>query len=128
MITVQLKAKHFYLISDILFGIAAYNSFSTLEKIKTACTGVQDEDLVNVTVDVSYMVEVFNILTSKPEGQFNIINTEMINLLLPQISAGVTANNQEWIKLATQIQKIRENNWNVVTSMIASGKSKLFYQ
>lgn len=126
MITVQLKAKHYYLVCDILFNIITSSSFKTLEKIKTACNGVQDEDLVSVEIEKEKLVFVFRILTSKPEGQFNMINTEMMVLLIAQIQQGISQNNQEWIELYQDITAIREANWSVVTNMITSGKSQLF--
>lgn len=125
MINIELKVKHYYLIADILFQQAAYASFSILEKVKTACSGKTEDDLTTVEIDVPSFIDVFVVLTQKPEGAFNMINTEMMDLLTPQIQAGVNSGDPEWIDLATQVQQIRENNWSIPVSMIASGKSKL---
>lgn len=126
MINVELKSKHYMCIADILFTTAAYESFSTLEKIKAACAGLPDDELVVVNFPGSTVFQVYNILTYRPEGQFNRINTEMYDLLVPQIQAGAQAGDQEWIDLGTQLQQVREVNLQVVDQMIRSGKSKLY--
>ena len=126
MVQLELKAKHYYLIAETLFGFAAYTSFPTLNKIKTACDGVGDDDLVTVESDVNNIIQVFQILSQKPEGSYNQINGEMIDLLLPQIQAGVAANDPEWIQLGENIAFIRESNLNVITQAIQSGKNKLY--
>jgi len=126
MIQIDLKAKHFYLIAEILFGFAAYTSFSTLSKIKEACTGVNDEDLVTIESDVNTITSVFQTLSQKPEGSYNNPNTEMYDLLLPQITSGVNAGDADWTQLANNITDIRNSNFAVVTSAIQNGKSRLF--
>jgi len=127
MIQVELKAKHYFLIADLLFGTAAYVSFATLEKIKTACQGLQDDDTATVEIDVPTFISVFSILAQKPEGSYNNVNTEMMNMLTPQIQAGVANNDPEWISLGDQVTEIRTSNLQVVTDAIASGKNKLYY-
>lgn len=126
MINVELKSKHYMCIADILFASSAYESFSTLEKIKAACAGLPDEELVTVNFPGSTVFQVYSILTYRPEGQFNRINTEMYDLLVPQIQAGVQSGDQEWIDLGTQLQQVRDVNLQVVDQMIISGKSKLY--
>jgi hypothetical protein len=126
MIQVELKAKHYYLIAEILFGFAAYTSFSTLHKIQNACIGVGDEDLVTIESDVNTVTTVFQILSQKPEGGYNMINTEMLDLLAPQITAGVTDSDPEWIQLNVNINEIRSNNLSIIESSISSGKSRLY--
>ena len=126
MIQVELKAKHYFLIADILFGTAAYVSFLTLEKIKASCQGLQDDDVATVEIDVTTFLNVFNILTQKPEGSYNNVNTEMMDMLIPQIQAGVTDGNEEWISLGLQITEIRTANLQVVLNAITSGKNKLY--
>ena len=126
MIQIELKAKHFYLIAEILFGFAAYSSFSTLHKIKDACVGVGDDDLVTVESDVNTVTTVFNILSQKPEGSYNEINTEMLTLLQSQIVTGVGNNDSNWIQLSENVTEIRNNNFAVITNSIQSGKSRLY--
>jgi hypothetical protein len=127
MIQVELKAKHYFLIADLLFGTAAYVSFATLEKIKTACQGLQNDDNATVEIDVPTFISVFSILAQKPEGSYNNVNTEMMDMLTPQIQAGVADGNEEWISLGEQVTAIRAANLEVVTNAIASGKNKLYY-
>jgi hypothetical protein len=126
MIQLDLKAKHYYLIAEILFGFAAYTSFATLEKIKTACVGVADDDMVSVESDVNTITTVFQILSQKPEGSFNDVNTEMYDLLLPQITAGVNSGDPEWIQLGNNVTEIRTNNLAVIAASIANGKARLY--
>jgi hypothetical protein len=126
MIQVDLKAKHYFLIAEILFGYAAYTSFATLEKIKLACNGVGDEDMVTVETDVNTITGVFQTLSQRPEGSYNQINGEMLDLLVPQIIAGTNAGDPEWIQLGENVTEIRNNNFLVITNSIQSGKTRLF--
>lgn len=126
MINIQLKAKHYLLAAEILFGVAAYESFSTIEKIKAACVNAADDDLVTINIDGSKIAYVYNILTYKPEGQFNQINSEMGDLLLAQITAGVQTGNSEWIALGEQINSVRTTNLSIVTGLIEAGRAKLY--
>lgn len=125
-IQVELKAKHYYLIAEILFSTAAYESYKTLTSIGIACTGMQDDDLVTLLIAPEKVFYVYNILTYKPEGQFNRINTEMFDLLTPQIQAGALAGNTDWQWLGSQIQTVRDQNLAVVDQMVANGKSRLY--
>jgi hypothetical protein len=67
------------LIAEILFGFAAYTSFATLEKIKTSCVGVADDDMVSVESDVNTITTVFQILSQTYqnilENKLHIWNT-----------------------------------------------------
>lgn len=125
MVQVELKAKHFYLISYLLFRDQASVSFSTLEKIKTATVNKLDDDLTTVESDVNFFITVFKKLGAEPEGQFTNPNEEMYNLLVPQIQAGVTAEDQDWITLSTEIQSIRTANQDNVAAYIQYAKAKL---
>jgi hypothetical protein len=125
MVQVELKVKHFYLISYVLFKDQASVSFSTLEKIKIACANKLDDDLTTVESDVNFFITVFKKLGAEPEGQFTTPNEEMYNLLLPQITAGVTANDEDWITLATETQAIRTANQENVAAYIQYAKNKL---
>ena len=126
MIQLDLYAKHYYLIAEILFGYAAYSSFSTLEKIKVGCTGAGDNDLVTIETDVNTVTTVFQTLSQRPEGSYNQINGEMLDLLTPQIAAGVNAGDPDWIQLGENITQIRDNNFTVITTSIQNGKNRLY--
>lgn len=137
MVEINLKAKHYYLIAELLFGQAAYSSFAILEKIKNACTGVADDDTVAVEIDTDNFINIFRILSQKPEGSYNQINGEMLDLLLPQIVSGVAEEEatgetsppspKPWSEVSFAIQSIRTSNLSVIDGMINSGKSRLFY-
>ena len=145
MIQLELKAKHFYLAADILLkeaekflslqpylaeaanvGIITTFSQPIIDNIKTACQNTQDDDLVTVETEVKFIVTVFKILAQKPEGSYNMVNTEMIELLTPQIAAGVTGKKKEWISLNDQITEIKVANLEVITNAITDAKNKLY--
>lgn len=126
MITIQLKVKHFYAISDILFDTVASSSFEVLQKIKVACNNLNDNDLTSVDVNVSHFFEIFLALSKKPEGSYNMINTEMMDLLKPQIIAGINNNDPEWILLNEGVTNIRNNNWQLLDLSIINAKNKLY--
>jgi hypothetical protein len=108
-----------------------------LEKIKTACSGKQDNDDASVEIDVDNFINIFRILSQKPEGSYNKINGEMLDLLLPQIVSGVAEEEatgetsppspKPWSEVSFAIQSIRTSNLSVIDGMINSGKSRLFY-
>jgi len=145
MIQLQLKAKHFYLIADILLdefnkylssgrylisgqsiGLVTTISQPVIDDIRIACQELNDEDLTTIGVDSNVFISVFKILTQKPEGSYNNINTEMMDLLATQITTGVGNNDAEWISLNEQVTSIRAENLQVVTNQIANGKGSLY--
>jgi hypothetical protein len=125
MIQVQLKAKHLYFIANILKNIVAAQFFSLLNRMKTATTGKQDDETVTVLVTAADLIYIYRILSSKPEGQANMINTEMNEMLLPQIVAGAQSGNADWIAVATEVPAIRQANWDITANEIIDGKTFL---
>jgi hypothetical protein len=126
MIFVQLKAKHFYLVANILSTFPADYSFRTLEKIKVGCEGLGDEDLTTIGVTTDELLSVFSILAQKPEGSYNNINTEMLDLLTPQVTTGVSLGNADWVFIGETITGVRTKNLQVVTEAIQRGKDFLY--
>ena len=128
MITIELKVKHFFLIADILFNMVSSQSFSTLLKIKNACENKLDDDLAQITIELDGLFLVYNILTSKPEGQYNRINGEMQDLLFTQIQNEISKPEplSEWIQLAEKLNEIRTQNLSVVDFYINQGKNRLY--
>ena len=145
MIQVQLKAKHFYLAAEILLqqfekfalvqsalsqasviGITAIINQPVVDAIRVACQNAADDDLVIVQADPQVFITVFKFLAQKAEGSYNNVNTEMMDLLIPQITAGVTTNDPEWISLNDQITATRAANLEVVNNDIANAKNKLY--
>jgi hypothetical protein len=145
MIQIELKAKHFYLAADILLteaekytrlqsylsegsnvGLNIFFSQPIIDNIKAVCQVAADDDLVTVETDVTPFITVFKSLAQKAEGSYNNVNTEMMDLLIPQITTGVTANDPEWISLNDQITAIRAANLEVVNNDIINAKNKLY--
>lgn len=126
MISIQLKAKHFYLIASELVKQPAQLTFKVLSSIKTSCNGAADEDLVTVSASVGEIVDVFAKLAQRPEGSYNQINGEMLDLLIPQVTAGVLAEDPDWISLNNSISTIRTQNLAVIASAINNGKNALY--
>lgn len=125
MIQLQLKAKHFFFIANDLKQVAAYQFFSLLNRIKDATVGKTNEELVTVETSVDDLVFVFRLLSEKKEGEANMINTEMMGIITPQIQAGAGAGNAEWISAFQQISAVREANWAVTDAAIETGKAFL---
>lgn len=123
MIPVQLKAKHFYFVANDLKRYSAEEFYTLIKRIAMQCGGMADDDLVTVNTTVYDLVKIFQIIANKSEGQANRINTEMMQLLTPQIQAGVAADEAEWIEAAQQITAIRESNWAITDAAIAAGKA-----
>jgi hypothetical protein len=123
MIPVQLKAKHFYFVANDLKRYSAEEFYTLIKRIAMQCGGMADDDLVTVNTTVYDLVKIFQIIANKSEGQANRINTEMMQLLTPQIQAGVAADEAEWIDAAQQITAIRESNWAITDAAIAAGKA-----
>ena len=122
MVTIQLQAGHFYLITNLLGSIVLKDSFDLVNAIKLVRTYNADTDLCDVSVDVQKLPDIFQQLSRQPEGVYNRPNTEMMDLLTPQIQAGVQAGDPEWIQLADNVTAIRNANFAECASYVAAGK------
>lgn len=90
MVQVRLKAKHYYYIVHYLRNSSVQQYFSLINRLKITLNGNNDLDaFFNVSASVVEVIDMFKTLTVLPEGQANKINTEMDDLLLPQIVLGV---------------------------------------
>jgi hypothetical protein len=125
MINVELKAKHFYLIANTLLAEQAQYSFDILEKIKTACANQLDDTLVIVQTDPTMLVDVYKKMSALQEGMYSVPNNEMVDLLNPQIQAGVANNDSEWTDVGIQITAIRQANVDNINNLILYAKNKL---
>lgn len=123
MINISLKAKHFYLIAGHLKDRSAFYSQVINNSIQVATAGKLEDDTAAIDIEVPKFVEIFQMLSGMPEGQYNRCNSEMMDLLTPQIEAGVQSGDPEWIDAANQVNAIREVNWAVSTEMINKGKA-----
>lgn len=122
MVSVQLKAKHFYYILYCSKSGGFSNIRNLYKGILAIPSTTLDEDLVTIDASQGEVTHLYDVLTNMPEGQANVINTEMYSTLTPQIEAGVQAGNQEWVAIAQAISDIRATNLGMTNRMIEAGK------
>lgn len=139
MIQVTLKAKHYYFIVNQLKNTSVGQYFSLMSRLKTVLTDNTDlEATFTVDTNTDEVTAMFNVCTRLPEGIANVINVEMDDLLLPQIAAGVAAEQAAgigpdengnlpyeayWQRTARDITGIKASNASMRNSMIAQGQS-----
>lgn len=139
MIQISLKAKHYYYITYYLKSYSLESYFSLFNRIKTALDGNTDlEALFTVSASVGEVLDIYKTLTVLPEGQANVINTEMSALLAQQIQAGamqeianglvVDENGSlpqgaDWQTLGAAITGLRNGNVSFRDAAIQNGKS-----
>jgi hypothetical protein len=129
MVDITLKANHFYFITYYLKNGTIDQYFSLISRIKTALAGNTDLDLsFTISASADEVITMFRMLTILPEGQANKINTEMDDLLLPQIALGVAdeqANSIEgdWHYIAANITETKTNNTAARDNAIQLGKT-----
>jgi hypothetical protein len=135
---ISLKAKHFYYISYYLKNSSLEKFFSLFDRIKTALVNNTDLE-AEFTIDASIdeILTIYKTLTILPEGQSNVINTEMATMLGIQIQAGAAieiANGlvvdidgnipqgAYWQSLGIVINGIRAENITFRDNAIEEGK------
>jgi hypothetical protein len=139
MIQIELKAKHYYYIVYYLRDGSIRTYASLINRITNQLKGNNNFDqLVTVEASSWEVASIFRILTALPEGQANMINTEMNDLLEPQIIAGVTQEmtdgigpdiegnlpeNAYWQIIARDITFIKTFNSTIRTNAINEGKA-----
>jgi len=90
MVQIRLKAKHYYYIVHYLRNSSVQQYFSLINRLKIALNGnINLNDSFDVSASVVEVIDMFKTLTVLPEGQANKINTEMDDLLMPQIVLGI---------------------------------------
>jgi len=141
MVQIRLKAKHYYYIVHYLRNSSVQQYFSLINRLKTALNGNDDLDAsFDVNANVVEVIDMFKTLTILPEGQANKINTEMDDLLLPQIALGIAdeqsaginpdadgnlPNNAYWQLIARGIVYAKGVNTDARDNAITQGKSFL---
>lgn len=126
MVQIELKVKHYYYITNLLMSYQADESFHLLKRIKMQVSyQSQDDDLITVGVDATDVKKIFARLSSKPEGEANRLNSEMMDLLTPQIQAGLQSGVDEWNTIYLDVTAIREANWANAQAEIDRGKNFL---
>lgn len=139
MIEITLKAKHFYYIASNLKNASVSQYISLINRISKSLVGNTDlEASFAVEATVSEVIDIYKVLTMLPEGQTNTLNTEMSQLLQPQIITGATQegmngigpdadgnlpSNAYWQLIAQGITAIRNYNIANRNSSIDIGKS-----
>jgi hypothetical protein len=139
MVQIRLKAKHYYYIVHYLRNSSVQQYFSLINRLKITLNGNNDLDaFFDVSANVVEVIDMFKTLTVLPEGQANKINTEMDDLLLPQIVLGVTdeqsngigpdedgnlPNNAYWQLIAQGITYAKELNTVTKDNAITQGKT-----
>jgi hypothetical protein len=125
MIQVTLKAKHFYYIVYYLKALPLDMYFDLINAIKVATDGKDDEDYVTVTATIAQVERIYGMLSDRPEGESNMINTEMNDILIPHLQDLINLGNEEAIALLPKLQFIRQTNWDRRDNAIAQAKSFL---
>jgi len=138
MVNIQLKAKHFYFVTYQLRNSSINQYFSLISRIKTVLSGNTNlYALFTVSASPTEVITMFKTLTILPEGVANQINTEMDDLLLPQIVLGVAdeqaagigpdaegnlPENAYWQLIAQGITEIKDSNTAAREAAITNGK------
>jgi hypothetical protein len=139
MVQVRLKAKHYYYIVHYLRNSSVQQYFSLINRLKITLNGNNDLDAsFDVSASVVEVIDMFKTLTVLPEGQSNKINTEMDDLLLPQIVLGIAdeqangvgpdadgnlPDNAYWQLIAQGITYAKNMNTTTRENAIQQGKS-----
>jgi hypothetical protein len=124
MVSIQLKSKEFLLIAYNLFSEPSNQSFSLLDRIKSATNGKEDDDLTIVSASKDEVITIYKKLTNQSEGVYNQINDSMFTQLQSQMADGIASNEDEWIEIANKISIIREDNLSKVDVFISYIKEK----
>jgi hypothetical protein len=138
MVQVRLKAKHYYYIVHYLRNSSVQQYFSLINRLKITLNGNNDLDAsFDVSANVVEVIDMFKTLTVLPEGQANKINTEMDDLLMPQIVLGIAdeqaagigpdadgnlPDNAYWQLIAKGITYAKELNTTAREAAITNGK------
>ena len=126
MVQLTFKAKHFYFIAYHLKNASIQQYFSLISRIKTSLAGnsnLEADCIIQPTV--SEIISIYKVLTVLPEGVANVFNTEMSDLLMAQVVAGmadeVAAGNgpdadgnvpstAHWHIIAAALQALKSEN------------------
>ena len=139
MIEITLKAKHYYFIANQLSNFSVGQYYSLMNRLKTILAGNTDlEASFTVATNTDEVTTIFRVCTRLPEGIANTMNVEMDDLLLPQIAAGIAAEQAAgvgpdadgnlpyeayWQRIARDITAMKASNTTERNLMIAQGQS-----
>lgn len=127
MITIQLKAKHYYYIAYYLRNKSIEQYYKLTNRIKTQLQNNLDMDaMFDIDVHPWEIIDIFSILTNLPEGQATMINAEMMDLLQPQMVTGITSEMMNGI-LPDLDGNLPENAlWQTVAAGITARRNENF--
>lgn len=125
-ISITLKARHFRVIAALLQSRTASEVFRILHELTEHCTDNLTGD-TDVTVEAypDELLNVYSTLSNQPEGIYAALNSEMKEILAPQIAAGVSAESVEWVYVAEQLQKANSYNTQALNRIIEQGSTLL---
>ena len=96
----DLKVGHIRLVAYHLKNIVAENVFDTLAELKAKTVKDEDEDNIKtVTIKTKDFMFALPLIAMSPEIESASTNKEIENLLMPQIQAGTSEGDEEWIAL-----------------------------
>lgn len=108
---ITLRIRHLAYVADIIRGWPTDENSDLWQQIKEKVNSYEDiEHFVTVQTTAKKVVQIFDTTSLKPEGMVNVINAEMLEILMPQITQLVQIGDEDGIYVATQIQMIRARN------------------
>jgi hypothetical protein len=123
MVQIRLKAKHYYYIVHYLRNSSVQQYFSLINRLKITLNGNNDLDaFFDVSANVVEVIDMFKTLTVLPEGQANKINTEMDDLLMPQIVLGMADEQAAGIGPDADGNLPDNAYWQIIAKGIAYAK------
>jgi hypothetical protein len=86
---ISLKAKHIYYIATYVQNLSVTGMFDTIYEFKNKLKSQNpsDEDLVVLNVDLNTVFSIYSIIGGVGHIQAKHINTEMSDILMPQLMA-----------------------------------------
>lgn len=124
MVQITLKAKHYYYIIHYLRTASVQQYFSLINRLKIALSENNDlEASFTLSTSVVEVLNMFKTLTVLPEGQANRINTEMDDLLIPQIILGVADEQANGIGPDTDGNLPDNAYWQLIAQGITYAKN-----
>lgn len=128
MLTIQLKARHLFLIAELLTTQNIYGYLRLINSVKENIAiqyDGNDEGVIQVQATTNEVVDIFNILSSLPEGQSATINLEIFASLYPQLLTGLASEDPDWTYIYNYIIEGRNRNKGIMDRRVADGKAFL---
>jgi hypothetical protein len=124
MVQITLKAKHFYYVVNYLRDRSIQQYYPVINRIAAVLLGNTDlEAQFSVDATSAEVIDIFKVLTYLPEGQSNILNSEMDDLLTPQIIAGASQEGANGIGPDADGNLPENAYWQIIAQGITYQKS-----